>query len=132
LLEDVSRALLVECINADQFPGQIAALMPVLKGWLKARGVSVRWLRYGISSANLAVHGRDAVTLDAAELDTLLRAAAELRPDTIVLTHPLFEEQVAALGARLPGVRFALLPDLDVRVAWIHGGPGGVAPDYRF
>jgi hypothetical protein len=132
VLEDVHRALLVECINADQFPGQIAALLPVLKGWLRARGVSVRWLRYGVSSANLHRHGRDSVTLADGELNVLLRAAAELRPDTIVGTHPLFEEHVAALRGLVPGLRLVLLPELDVRVAWIHGGPDGVTPDYRF
>lgn len=131
MLEDVSRALLVECINADQFPGQIAGIFPFLKGWLQRRGATVRWVRYGISTANLHAHGRDAVTLDAEELDVLLRVAAELRPDTLVLTHALWEDHVAALQRVVPDVRLVPLAALEGHMAWEHDR-GDLVPDYRF
>jgi hypothetical protein len=113
-LAAVRRALLVEFIDTDRFPGQIAEVYPLLKGYCRGRGAEVRWIRYGIGTANFFAHGMDAVTLTDAELLKLTTALDEVKPELIVTTHPLRGEQVAAVKTRRPGVKLALAHDLTM------------------
>ena len=111
------RALLVEFVNADQQPGRVAVLFPVLRGWLAHQGVPARWLRFAVATTNLLQHDRDAVTLAPAELARLLGVAAEHAPTLVVSSDPLAEPQQHALRQALPGVVLHVsqetLPPLD-------------------
>ena len=131
MFEDVSRVLLVECINADQFPGQIAGIFPLLKGWLAQRGRTCRWIRYGVSTANLHTHGRDSVTLDDAEMAVLRDAVEDLRPEILVHTHPLFDDHLAEIRRVVPTVRLVGLVELEAGMRWGHNR-AALVPDYRF
>jgi hypothetical protein len=135
-------ALLVEFINAGQFPGQIAKGYPFLQGWCRALGLGARWLRYGIATDNFFRHGVDAVTLSPAELDRLLAVARSDRPDVVFLTHALRGEQTEALRAAAPGVRVVVYDEFVDRELG-RGGPEAydvhalverddVRPDYRW
>lgn len=97
------RALLVEFVNADQQPGRVAVLFPVLSGWLAREAVPARWLRFAVSTTNLLRHDRDAVTLADDELATLLAASAAHAPTLVVLTDALAPEQDEALARAVPG-----------------------------
>jgi len=94
--------LLIECINADQFPGRIAYLYPLIAGWFTATGSNVRWVRFGISTINLMRHERDEITLDNDEFTWLLAVVAEHRPALLLLTDHLYAEQMQALRRAAP------------------------------
>lgn len=102
------RVLLVEFINADQFPGSIRPKFPAIKGYLAAQGVPVAWMRFAIAADNQFRHGRDEVTLEAAELALLERRIRRLRANTVLSSHPLFLRQRRRLE-RLFKVRIAVL-----------------------
>jgi hypothetical protein len=93
------RALLVEIVNADQFPGQIRRDLPFLAGALRARGLPLRWVRFGMQTANQLLHDRDEITLSNDELTFLVAVLREHRPTRVLLTHPLAPEQQALLRA---------------------------------
>jgi len=111
-LASFGSVLLVEFIDSDRFPGQIAEIFPLLKGYCVGRGARVRWIRYGIRTANFFQHGMDAVTLSETELEKLLAAARELRPGLIILTHSLRPEQSRAVVAACPGTSLVLAHEL--------------------
>ena len=115
--------LLLEFVNADQFPGRVSELMPFIRGYLDANGVEARWLRFSVATTNLLEFGRDEITLSAPELEVLLGAAADLSPTVVVATDPLFRPQQEALSARSHGARFVL-------AGAFAGLPG--LPPYRY
>lgn len=94
--------LLVEVVNADQFPGRVSYLFPVVSGYYRQRGCAVRWVRFGIPTTNLLEHGRDEITLSPGELQELLAIAREHAPALIVLTDLLYLPQMEALAASAP------------------------------
>ena len=103
-----ARVLLVEIVNADQTPGQLSHIYPLLSGHLRYFGRTVRWLRFGVSTDNLLTHGRDEVTLPDDDLARLCAVVAELEPELLVSTHEIFEGQLAAIRGVVP-LRFVFL-----------------------
>ena len=102
-MSGIARALLVEVVNADQTPGRISSVFPLLSGLLASAGVATRWLRFGIATTNLLQHGRDEITLSDDDLATLLAALEQHRPDVLYATDALYEAQRAAVEARVAG-----------------------------
>ncbi len=96
LLAHEGPVLILEFVNADQFPGRINYLFPVVAGYFVARGCPTRWLRFAISTTNMMEHGRDSITLSDEEAALLLQVAAEHRPSLLVVTDPLYEPQLQA------------------------------------
>jgi len=96
-----ARALLIEIVNADQTPGRVSSVFPLLKGLLAGAGVDARWVRFGVATTNLLLHGRDEITLTDDDLTTLLRLLDEHRPDVLYATDELHERQRAAVEARV-------------------------------
>ena len=128
--------MLLEFVNADQFPGRISPLFPVIAGVLKRRGQHVRWLRFALSTTNLMAHGRDEVTLTDEEMETLLSAARSDEPGLVLTTDRLHLPQAGRLAHLLPGavihhVDFASPPE---PLTSIYPGAllSGVPPSYRF
>lgn len=72
------RILLVEPINADQFPGQVNGMVRLFKSYPDHHGVRSSWLRFGAAADNQFRHGQDEVTLGAAELACLEPAIRRL------------------------------------------------------
>jgi hypothetical protein len=107
-----TRVLLVEFINADQFPGRIDSSYPFIRGYLARHGVPARWLRFAMSTTNLLRHGRDEMTLEPDELALLLAVTAELRPTLVLHTDPIWDAQLAQVTALVPA---AELRDTSVR-----------------
>ncbi len=103
LVDGTGPVLLIECINADQFPGRIAYLYPLIAGWFTACGRATRWVRFGISTINLMRHERDEITLENDEFAWLLGVVQAHRPTLLLLTDQLYTEQMAALRAAAPG-----------------------------
>lgn len=112
------RALLLEFVNGDQFPGRISGFLPFIRGYLDLHGVPSRWVRFGISTTNLLEHERDEITLARDELALLGAVIDELAPTHVVVTDLVHAPQLEALRARAPGAafvsqeHFAGLPDL--------------------
>lgn len=105
-----ARVLLVEVINADQFPGQIRRDLPFVAGFLAAHGAHVRWLRFGLATTNQLQHGRDEVTFDADELVRLQTALDEHAATRMLGTHALAPEQRSRLLQARPGLTVEVLP----------------------
>lgn len=99
------RILLVEFINADQFPGQVHGMYPFFKSYLSHHGVPNARLRFAIAADNQFRHGRDAVTLDAGELARLEEGIRRLRANAVFTTHPLYCGQGRSIRERFPGLR---------------------------
>ena len=91
------RVLLIEIVNADQFPGRISAIVPFVAGYLETHAVPHRWLRFALPTTNLLTHARDEVTLPDEDLHQLLGVARELQPTHILCTDSLYAPQLAAL-----------------------------------
>lgn len=106
-LETAERVLLVEFINADQFPGQVCRTFPFIVGYLNHFDVASRWLRFALPTTHLLHHDRDVVTLDEDELELLRAIAASLRPDLVIATHPMVSDQIDELQRLLPHAAFA-------------------------
>ena len=101
------RVLLVEFINADQFPGQIQGTYPFVKGYLNFHRVPNAWLRFAIPADNQFRHGRDEITLEEPELARLAGRVKALDASIVFTSHPLFPEQCRRLQARFAGLRLA-------------------------
>ncbi len=133
------RALLVEFVNADQTPGRISSLFPLLKGSLLGAGVAARWVRFAVPTTNLLVHGRDEITLSDDDLAVLLALAAEQRPDVLFATDALADLQRAAVERLVSG---ACHWRVQVQVPKVEGLPQvegatlldlpGFTPDYAW
>jgi len=113
------RVLLLETINADQFPGRIDANLPLIRGYLDELHIPSLWLRLGIATTNLLQHQRDQVTLAEQELARVLEALRAFAPTLVLSTDPLFAPQEAQLLAAAPGATLH-----DVRRAPFCGLPG--------
>jgi hypothetical protein len=100
------RVLLLEFVNADQFPGRVSTLFPLLSGYLHAVGVPSRWVRFAVPTTNFLEHLRDEITLTPAELAGLLGVVDELQPTLLIGTDPLFSAQAADVRRHAPGVDF--------------------------
>ncbi len=99
------RLLLIEFVNADQFPGRLSYTYPFVSGWCTGRGVPVRWIRFGIATTNLMEHGRDEFTLSDDEMERLLAVVDEHEPGMIIITDPLWGPQLDLLREHAPGAR---------------------------
>jgi len=82
------RVLLLETINADQFPGRIDANLPLICGYLDELAIPCLWLRLGIATTNLMQHQRDQATLDSAEMANVLEAIRTFAPTLLLTTDP--------------------------------------------
>ena len=105
------RVVLVELVNADQFPGRVSYNLPFLAGHYSAKGHAVRWIRFGISTTNLMEHGRDEITLSEEELARLEDLVREHEATLIVITDALYEPQLARVMAAAPGAKLQLAKD---------------------
>jgi hypothetical protein len=137
--------LLVETVNADQFPGQTQLDYAHVHGACNLAGAPCVHLRYGIRTDNQAVHGRDEITLDDAELTALLDCAARLKPTMAIFSHAIVPEQEARLVAAHPGLQVlrgqsvgldtvtALLdrPDCQPDYGWVAGNDRAASPAAR-
>jgi hypothetical protein len=126
------RVLIVDFVNADQFPGQIPKTMPFLHGALDLAGIPCVHLRFGVATDNQAVHGRDALTLAPGELELLVRHAVAHRANLAILTHAVTEEQEQALRQACPGLQVVLDPPFAPDTATRLMDRPGFAPEYRW
>ena len=117
-MENKHRALLIEFVNGDQFPGRVNYVYPFLRGFLDEGGVPTRWIRFGISTTNLMEHQRDQITLTEGELARLLEVIQEHQPNLIMMTDPLFGPQAQSLMAQAPEAR---IQDVSHSVPKIDG-----------
>lgn len=125
LLKKASRILLLEFVNAEQFPGQIAWPFPLLKGHATYFGKSCRWIRFGMATSHFYNERTDDVRLGSEETLTLRTAALSLQPDLVISSHRLAEGIVVWLRSSLPGVDFALLAEI---MSQREHGPGSPEP----
>ena len=96
-LPGLAPVLIVECVNADQFPGRVNKDLPLLRGYYEARGCSTEWVRFALSTTNMMEHDRNAVTLADGPLSQLTELAHELSPGLVVFTDPIYEPQRQAI-----------------------------------
>lgn len=120
------RALLVEIVNADQTPGRVSSVFPLLKGLLGGAGVATRWVRFGVSTTNLLQHGRDTVTMSDDDLATLLGLLDLHRPEVLYATDTLYEAQQEAIERRVAGPCFW---QVQVTVPDVPGLPHFAGPE---
>jgi hypothetical protein len=105
------RVVLVEFVNADQFPGRVSYNMPFLAGYYGSKGHEVRWIRFGISTTNLMEHGRDEITLSEAELQRLEDLVREHEATLLVVTDAIYEPQIKRVMAAAPGAKLHFAKD---------------------
>ncbi len=138
-IESANAILILEFINAEQFPGQIRSSLPLLKGYANWLGIQGRWIRFGLNSAHFYQHGKDAVTLNDAELASLrgcVETMAQTPPDLVVTTHQLGVEARGLLESLIPDAEVVLLDELEWTRRWPKGplpmemDRPGFAPDY--
>jgi hypothetical protein len=112
VLEAPAPVLLVEVVNADQFPGRVSYRFPIVSAYFQRQGCRVRWLRFGISTTHLLAHQRDEITLADGEMQHLLDIVDEHAPGLVILTDALHTPQMEALAERAPGASFEIMgPD---------------------
>lgn len=108
-MEALSRVLLIEIINTDQFPGQIREKLPLVKGILRYLGMESRWIRFGKATDHLYVERNDAIVLSQEERLTLAEHLEQLKPELMLVTHRLeadVEQLVREVVGDIPLVRF--------------------------
>lgn len=98
------KVLLLEFVNADQFPGRVDHHMPFIRGYLEQRGVAARWLRFGLSTQNQFEHGQDQVTLAPQDFEILREAVEHELPALVLATDELDAAQAEALRGTSPGL----------------------------
>ena len=133
LLRTSGPVLLVEFVNADQFPGRVSYVLPIVAGYFCELGSAPAWIRFGVSTTNLMEHRRDEITLTAREEQRLVELAGERDPEVILLTDRLHEPQAARVLAATTGARavivgqgeglalYSLGRDLLPRYDWVPG-----------
>ncbi|MBM4387645.1 MAG: hypothetical protein FJ088_07890 [Deltaproteobacteria bacterium] len=102
---DGMSVLFVEFINADQFPGQMNEFYSFMKGALNLLGIPNRWVRLGISTDNMAVHGSDEITLSNEELDSLINHALSIKAKRAIFTHAINGKQISTLLENVPDLK---------------------------
>lgn len=141
-LAGVHSVVLLEFIDVDRFPGQIAVHFPVLAGHCRNRGIDVRWIRYGIATDNFRTFGADAITLSSSELAYLRNVVEQVRPDLVISTHELSTAAVESIATAHAAAAVVLFDDL-VRAELSQATPAsfrvqaeldreGLVPDYRW
>jgi hypothetical protein len=100
------RVLLLEFVNADQLPGRISTLFPLIAGRYAESGGSVRWLRFGLPTTHFLEYRSDSVSLPGDEMGRLLRAVKEFQPTHVVCTDTLEPSGRRQIQRHAPGVRF--------------------------
>lgn len=96
------RILLVEFVNADQFPGRINFIFPKIQGFLKEKKIPSRWVRFGISTINLMKHGRDQITLSDKDFSKLFEIMDDFRPNRVWITDEICEDQSRKISTVSP------------------------------
>ncbi len=121
----MTSVLLVEIIVSDQFPR--AVTFPFIQGFLRERGVTTRWLRFGSPQAVRARPGESGIPLPPGDLEALaglIRAGAP--PSHVLLSHEPAPGLRAALNTGVPGARIGWVCD---QVSHGPGDSGPVFPD---
>lgn len=96
------RILMVEFVNADQFPGRINYVYPLIQGFLEEKEIPSRWIRFGISTINLMKHGRDEITFSDEEFSKLFEIIEDFKPNHFWVTDEICEEQSEKISAVCP------------------------------
>lgn len=107
MLENAQRVLILEFINADQFPGQVNSSIPLVKGFLDFWGKRSRWLRFALPTDHFFRHNSDEVQLSSGEFGVVAEAVGGLSPDFVVTTHKLGSDLRSLLRQAVPEVEVA-------------------------
>ncbi len=152
----MASVLLVEIIVSDQFSR--AVTFPFIQGFLKARGVAARRLRFATRHAVRAGPGGSGISLPREDLEALPRLVGASEPPTHVLaSHEPAPDLGAALRRAAPGARIgwvcdqappassasdavAVFPDVPSVTAFLDLPPGegevnlfeAATPDFSF
>ena len=124
------RTLLVEFVNADQFPGRISYVMPLVAGYYDGYGAAPTWIRFAVATTNLMEYGRDAITLAPDEEEALVRIARETSPEYVILTDRIYTPQLERTLAAAGGARAVVIGDDDGRVLFWLSSARDVEPRY--
>ncbi len=119
VLHPDGRVLVVEFVNADQFPGRINYILPLIAGYYATLDVEVSWVRFAVSTTNLMEHGRDAITLDADEEERLVALAAEVEPTFVLSTDAIYAPQIERVLAAGDARHVVLGKDEGVVLYWL-------------
>lgn len=104
----MSGLLLVELAAVDRF--HRAVVFPYLLGFARSRGVSARWLRFGVEAARRFLTAEESgVGLEEGELATLAEVAAELRPRVALFNMEPAPSVEAAIRQQSPGVELEIM-----------------------
>ncbi len=95
--------LIIDIVNADQFPGRINETLPLIRGYLTEQGLAHRCLRFGFSTENQRLYASDAITFSEDELSLILRVASDLRPGTVLTSDEIAPVQKSAILEAIPG-----------------------------